>query len=81
MICQLGYDIENETVIFKNSQLQSGDLLEVLIPNPENGELIWTSAQIVWETRPGQRWRLVSGDLKIDSVLETCNPVGLFARK
>lgn len=81
MICQLGYDVEEEMVVFKEVRLKDGDKMEVLIPDPVNGELGWTPVQIIWETRPGQRWRLTSEHAEIDAVLETCNPVGLFAKR
>lgn len=81
MICQLGYDVEHEAIVFGDSKLQSGDTLSVLIPSPTSGELVWTPVRIVWESRPSQRWRFISADLEVNPILETCNPVGLFAKK
>nr|WP_325224122.1 hypothetical protein [uncultured Oscillibacter sp.] len=81
VICQLRYDVEHEAVVFKGTQMKDGDEMEVLIPDPGSGELAWTPARIIWETKQGQRWRLISDNAEIDAILETCDPVGLFAKR
>lgn len=80
-ISQIGYDIEHEMLVLKGAHLECGDTLEVLIPSPISGNLIWVQSRLVWENQPAQRWRLQSDDPAIDEVLITCDPVGLFARR
>ncbi len=81
VICQLKYDIEHEAVVFRGMQMKDGDKMEVLIPDPGSGELVWTPVQIIWETKLGQQWRLTSDNAEIDAILETCDPAGLFAKR
>ena len=80
-ISQLGYDLENETIVFCGVQIQCGDEMEVMIPSPVDGQWGWVPVRLVWENQPAQRWRLLSEDPVMDAVLCTCDPVGMFARK
>lgn len=80
-ISQLGYNLEKDVITFKGMELKQGDSLEIYIPSPVSGEMEWFPVKIAWAKTPREGWYFTCENPEINSLVSTCSPVGLFARK
>lgn len=79
-IGRLWYDVEHEAICFRDRTLKAGDTFEVLLPQ-QSGSMVWSHVCLQYKETPPQGWFLSSETPELRDLLETCDPVGLFARQ